>query len=434
MSGIALIISGADFSASGKNIGTVTFQQDVAVTGITINMNVSYSGQSFQPTISYTPSTTNQKGVTWSITAGGTYATIDASTGLVTILSGASANSITIQAVSSVDNTIIATASTAVTYVATPIYPTALTISGSATISGQSSQYTVGYTPSNTNQQGVLWSIVSGGTYASIDANTGLLTILSGASASTVVIKATSTTDTNISATKSLTVTYELAQVGRKAIFAFPYDSNAASSISTVNPISGKKWNNLGLLLNHYAAATTFVDVDGNNWFSRLYQNSSDQPTALLSQLIATYMDTTTYPHIFYGLGDNPKNAYTYVTGLTANSNYDKQLFSGYNEMEETNTPKCHPYAILSVPTDATFTIRIFIAPPSAGSNNEYLIKFGANATVVNGLGAAPTNPLTTPLEITGVTSDASGHILLYALTSTYSYCRISMIEIERTA
>lgn len=35
MSGIAIVIPGADFSA--KNLGKVTFLEDVAVTGITIN-------------------------------------------------------------------------------------------------------------------------------------------------------------------------------------------------------------------------------------------------------------------------------------------------------------------------------------------------------------------------------------------------------------
>lgn len=74
------------------------------------------------------------------------------------------------------------------------------------------------------------------------------------------------------------------------------------------------------------------------------------------------------------------------------------------------------------------------MAAPSAGVDNEYKTKFGANATVVNGLDTTPSDPLNTPLVITGVTPDANGYILLYSLATTYSYTKISMIEIERTA
>ena len=434
--GIALIIPGADFSAN--NLGTITFEEDVAIAGLSINVNQSYSGQTFTPTVSYTPATTNQKGVTWEITSGNTYATINSTTGVVTILSVANSSDITIKATSSYDNTITSTVTTSVTWVDTPVYPTALTISGSSTVTGQSSQYTISYTPVDANQLGVTWSITTGGTYATIDTNTGLLTILSGASASAVVIKATSTADTSVSATKSITVTYEVAQIGRKAIFAYPYDSADATAVSAVNPISGKYWNKMDSLTNHYAAAATFKDTAGTNWISRLNQNNNDKPTALLSQLTSTYIDTTTYTNTYLGLGSNPKNAYTYVNGLTANSNYDSKLFTGYNHLEETNTPKCHPFAILSVPTGATFTIRIYIAASTSDSDDAYnsQIKFGANSVVASNLGSAPANPLVTPsIILTGVTPDTSGYILLYALIgNVYVYTDISLIEIERTA
>lgn len=205
MSGIAFVLSGCDFSA--KNLGKVTFLEDANLAGISITGIDTVSGTSSQYSVGYTPLNTSQRGVTWSITSGGTYATIDANTGLLTVLSGANASVVTIKATSTVDNSIAAIKSITVTYVAAPILLTGLTINGSLSVNSITSQYTVGYTPSNTTQQGVAWSIVSGGTYATIDASTGLLTVLSGANASAVVIKATSIINNAISATKSITVT-----------------------------------------------------------------------------------------------------------------------------------------------------------------------------------------------------------------------------------
>lgn len=207
MSGIAFILTGCDFSA--KNLGKVTFLEDADLTGLTISGLDSVSGITSQYSISYIPINTSQQGVTWSIISGGEYATIDTSTGLLTVLLGANTSAVTIKATSTVDNSIVATKNITVTYVAAPILLTALSISGSDTVTGTTSQYSVGYTPSNTTQQGVTWSITSGSQYATIDANTGLLTILSGANASAVTIKATSAVNNTITATKNVTVTYD---------------------------------------------------------------------------------------------------------------------------------------------------------------------------------------------------------------------------------
>lgn len=204
--GVAIIIPSIDFSAN--NLGKVTIQQNVDVTGLTINANSSYTGTSFAPTISYTPVATNQQGVTWSLSSGDTYASIDATTGVVTIKSGANANNITIVATSSYNNTIVASKTVAVTYYVDVNVLTAIAIMGSSSVNGKTAQYAVSYTPSNTTLTGVTWSVVTGGTYATIDASSGLLTILSAASASSVKIRATSTHDNSIYGEKTITVTY----------------------------------------------------------------------------------------------------------------------------------------------------------------------------------------------------------------------------------
>lgn len=85
-----------------------------------------------------------------------------------------------------------------------------IAIVGPSTISGTEADYSVTYEPSNTSQRGVLWSITSGGSYATINEQTGKLTVLPGASSASVTIKATSLYDDTIVATKTITVTLVL--------------------------------------------------------------------------------------------------------------------------------------------------------------------------------------------------------------------------------
>lgn len=91
---------------------------------------------------------------------------------------------------------------------------TSLSITGSSSVSNadNETQFGVTYSPSNTTQRGVTWSIASGSDYASIDQN-GLLTVKNGASSNTVKIRATSKVNTSIFADKSVTVTYKAAAV-----------------------------------------------------------------------------------------------------------------------------------------------------------------------------------------------------------------------------
>mgnify|MGYP002671645316 CR=1 FL=1 len=73
-------------------------------------------------------------------------------------------------------------------------------------------QFQVTYSPSNTTQRSITWSVVSGSDYASIDEK-GLLTVKGGANGSTVKIRATSKDNSSVYAEKSVTVTYKIASV-----------------------------------------------------------------------------------------------------------------------------------------------------------------------------------------------------------------------------
>lgn len=67
-------------------------------------------------------------------------------------------------------------------------------------------QYYIKYFPAGTTERGIVWSIYSGSEYATINASTGVLTVLNGADEDTVVIKATSSENSSIIAYKTVTV------------------------------------------------------------------------------------------------------------------------------------------------------------------------------------------------------------------------------------
>ncbi len=88
-----------------------------------------------------------------------------------------------------------------------PIPIVGLSISGLSSIVGTTGVYQAVFEPAWTTQKSVTWSIVSGGDYASIS-NIGVLTIREGASFSPVTIRCTSSSNNNVMAEKTVTVTY----------------------------------------------------------------------------------------------------------------------------------------------------------------------------------------------------------------------------------
>lgn len=78
--------------------------------------------------------------------------------------------------------------------------------------------FTVNFFPANTSQRGIVWSIVSGATYASINAETGELTPIVGAVVNDVVIRATSTADNTIYAEKTVSVSYGMVYLERRGL------------------------------------------------------------------------------------------------------------------------------------------------------------------------------------------------------------------------
>lgn len=81
-----------------------------------------------------------------------------------------------------------------------------ISISGSATVNTSSNKatYSVAYTPTNTTQKGVTWSLESGGEYATID-SMGTLTVKGSGS---VTIKAVSLHNSSVTAKKVVSVVF----------------------------------------------------------------------------------------------------------------------------------------------------------------------------------------------------------------------------------
>lgn len=225
MSGVAIVLSGLDFSS--KNLGKVTFLEDADLESISIIGSDNVVGREAVYSAGYMPANTSQRGVTWSIESGSVYASIDANTGVLTIKSGANSSTVIIKATSVVNQSITASKNITLTYRDTVDELTGIAISGNSMVTGDTAQYSITYTPFNTSHTGVTWSVESGSEYASIDAN-GLLRAKSTGS---VTIKAVSTFDNTFTATKDITITVPV-----KLLFILNQSAASASNNAGVNP------------------------------------------------------------------------------------------------------------------------------------------------------------------------------------------------------
>ena len=119
MSGIAIIVPGVDFSS--KNLGTVKPAiklKSLAIVGADSVTDTNRSAYA----VSYTPADTSEKGVMWSVTSGGSYATIDGE-GLLTVLDTAvTEQSVTIRATSSANERVFAEKTVIVQYKQTVLW------------------------------------------------------------------------------------------------------------------------------------------------------------------------------------------------------------------------------------------------------------------------------------------------------------------------
>ena len=117
--GKAIRIIDADFSSFG--LGKITPKATsegvttIPLRELTINGSTSVSGASAQYNVQYIPDNTTEKGVAWSIESGSQYASINPTSGLLTVVEGAENANVTIKATSKEHSNIAATLSVIVT-------------------------------------------------------------------------------------------------------------------------------------------------------------------------------------------------------------------------------------------------------------------------------------------------------------------------------
>lgn len=128
---------------------------------------------------------------------------------------------------------------------------TGLAISGADTVLGTSSQYLPIYTPTNTSQRDVVWSVTAGSQYATISQQ-GLLAVKPGASANNVTIQAASVSDPSLVATKTVSVTYtsDVLDLGIQS-----WQQGEMQPDGTINPGTGS--------IRPWGTVATAFDVTG---------------------------------------------------------------------------------------------------------------------------------------------------------------------------
>lgn len=112
--GKAIILTDVNFASA--NLGVVTPIEDVPITGIGIVAPATFEGAALQLEATLTPAQTTQRQISWSLTSGSEYATINATTGVLTILQGADNDNVTIKVESVSNPAVYATKTIAVTY------------------------------------------------------------------------------------------------------------------------------------------------------------------------------------------------------------------------------------------------------------------------------------------------------------------------------
>lgn len=112
--GLAIIISDADYSA--RLGGKVTPSVSVPITGLAITDPSAPIDNAILMRPKYSPANTTERGVVWSISAGSQYASIEETSGLLTIKEDAQESSVVVRCVSVADQSIVATKSIVVSY------------------------------------------------------------------------------------------------------------------------------------------------------------------------------------------------------------------------------------------------------------------------------------------------------------------------------
>lgn len=324
--GKAIVISGIAFDV---NLGKVTINGEqpsvVEITGLSIVSKPSTIQDSAQLSVSYTPSNTTQKGVTWR-SSDETIATVSSS-GYVTVKKS---GNVTITATSTYKTQLSDSFTASCSISQTQIPVTSISIQGNtAGKVGESIQLSASVLPANATNKGVTWQS-NDETIATVNTS-GMVTLKA---VGNVVITAASVSDTNITATRSITVTESTIISGTKTILSFTrltegIDYETLSNgdlINVVFPNGTNSGNNQQI-----------KGID-NNAFCKLVHNKSQYPSGTYTWKDFSYMNNTLsgdagiYPDKYFIRAANTTGAVTPTRGLIylsdmANGNYNIRIY-----------------------------------------------------------------------------------------------------------
>ena len=189
--GTVVIKATSTYNAQVVATKTITVSMEIPATSISIVGDSLISGQGTY-SIAYNPSNTTQQGVTWSVVSGNATITQQG------VLTASDSGEVVIQAVSTYNAQVVATKTVTVSMV---IPLVSLSIVGDTEIEGETT-YSVAYNPANTTETGVTWEVVSG------PATITQGGVLTPSADGEIVIRATSTENQSISASKTVTSRY----------------------------------------------------------------------------------------------------------------------------------------------------------------------------------------------------------------------------------
>ena len=180
----------------------------IPITGITISggNTISTRGGTLQLSATVQPSNASNKTVTWSLSGGSSFASINSTTGLLTALAE---GTVTVHATSTDGSGVYGVTTVSITNQGIPV--TGITISGGNTIStnGGTLQLSATVQPSNASNKTIVWSVINGSGQASIN-EMGLLRAISNG---TVTVKALASDGSGISGTVLVTISNQVVLV-----------------------------------------------------------------------------------------------------------------------------------------------------------------------------------------------------------------------------